>query len=168
MGAVKHCRVQKICRARRGFQSCLDRLPPSEQEELTRYVRSHNTLVARRLSACSCLPYRPSTSSNGGLCSSCTSGRRSSLLCMYHTLPGRFPSPGYASPSRHSTTSPPPLPLIAQRNPNLLTLGPVLQEIFHENFIMRRPKKLFDHAADRSEDVTCKRFYFNGTGTKSG
>jgi hypothetical protein len=52
MGAVKHCRVQRICRARRGFQSCLDQLPPSEQEELIRYVRSHNSLVARRFSAC--------------------------------------------------------------------------------------------------------------------
>jgi hypothetical protein len=67
-----------------------------------------------------------------------------------------------------STLNHPLLPLIAQRNHSLLTFGPVLQEIFHENFMMQRPTKLFDHAADRSEDVTRKRFYFNGTGTKSG
>lgn len=34
--------------------------------------------------------------------------------------------------------------------------------------MMQKPTKLFDHAADGSEDVTRKRFYFNGVGTKSG
>lgn len=34
--------------------------------------------------------------------------------------------------------------------------------------MMQRSTKLFDHAADRSEDVMRKRFYFNGAGTESG